>query len=57
VNNFYEKPLSKSENCSRVVVGAPADHIFAFLPLAVEGAEAVGKGADGDTPGAGAPRR
>jgi hypothetical protein len=40
-----------SPRASRVVVGAPADHIFASPLLLVERAEAVGEGADCHTRG------
>jgi hypothetical protein len=36
---------------ARVVVGAPAVHIFASSSLLIEGGEAVGEGADSDTRG------
>jgi len=42
---------------SRVVVGAPADHIFASSPLPLVRGKAVGEGANCDTRGACAPRK
>ncbi len=51
-----ERLRSGSTGASPVVVGALADHIFAFSPLPIELKEAVGEGADCNSRGAYAPR-